>query len=118
MNPDECALSSADRVPGYEPVGRRFESFRARQKHRIPNRGCGVFRVLQGENLSRALKSPSMPIRLSRDKVRMPPSGITERSGVTLQGATVFLIFSFLSSGRTPVAPRLYTAPLLLPHSK
>ena len=41
----------------------------------------------------------------------MPPSGITERSEVTVQGATVFLIF--LSSGRTPVAPRLYTAPLL-----
>ena len=28
-----CALSSADRVPGYEPVGRRFESFRARHKN-------------------------------------------------------------------------------------
>ena len=27
-----CALSSADRVPGYEPVGRRFESYRAREK--------------------------------------------------------------------------------------
>ena len=27
-----CALSSADRVPGYEPVGQRFESSRARQK--------------------------------------------------------------------------------------
>ena len=27
-----CALSSADRVPGYEPVGRRFESCRARQE--------------------------------------------------------------------------------------
>ena len=26
------ALSSADRVPGYEPVGQRFESSRARQK--------------------------------------------------------------------------------------
>ena len=25
-----CALSSADRVPGYEPVGREFESPRAR----------------------------------------------------------------------------------------
>ena len=29
-----CALSSADRVPGYEPVGQRFESSRARQKQR------------------------------------------------------------------------------------
>ena len=26
-----CALSSADRVPGYEPVGRGFESPQARQ---------------------------------------------------------------------------------------
>ena len=75
----------------------------------IPNRGCGVFRVLQGENLSRALKSPSMPIRLPRDKVRMPPSGITERSEVTLQGATVFLIF--LSSGRPPRPTLIYSSP-------
>ena len=28
----ECACSSADRVPGYEPVGRGFESPQARQK--------------------------------------------------------------------------------------
>ena len=27
-----CAISSVDRVPGYEPVGRRFESCMARQK--------------------------------------------------------------------------------------
>ena len=27
-----CARSSVDRVPGYEPVGRGFESPRARQK--------------------------------------------------------------------------------------
>ena len=27
-----CACSSVDRVPGYEPVGRRFESSRARQQ--------------------------------------------------------------------------------------
>ena len=27
-----CALSSADRVPGYEPVGQRFESSRARHE--------------------------------------------------------------------------------------
>ena len=28
-----CAHSSADRVPGYEPVGRRFKSCWARQKN-------------------------------------------------------------------------------------
>ena len=27
-----CAASSVDRVPGYEPVGRRFESCAARQE--------------------------------------------------------------------------------------
>ena len=32
----KCALSSVDRVPGYEPVGRRFESSRARHKGRTP----------------------------------------------------------------------------------
>ena len=33
------ALSSVDRVPGYEPVGRRFESSRARHKEeRHPSR--------------------------------------------------------------------------------
>ena len=31
LAPITCALSSVDRVPGYEPVGRRFESSRARQ---------------------------------------------------------------------------------------
>lgn len=30
-----CAHSSADRVPGYEPVGRRFKSCWARQKDTI-----------------------------------------------------------------------------------
>ena len=29
------ALSSVDRVPGYEPVGHRFESCRARQKKHL-----------------------------------------------------------------------------------
>ena len=28
----KCPCSSVDRVPGYEPVGRRFESRQARQK--------------------------------------------------------------------------------------
>ena len=35
-----CALSSVDRVPGYEPVGRRFESSRARHKKKHPDLGC------------------------------------------------------------------------------
>ena len=35
-----CALSSVDRVPGYEPVGRRFESSRARHKERDIPCGC------------------------------------------------------------------------------
>ena len=29
-----CAISSVDRVPGYEPVGRRFESRMARHDYR------------------------------------------------------------------------------------
>ena len=34
----ECACSSVDRVPGYEPVGREFESPQARQKEKPPAR--------------------------------------------------------------------------------
>ena len=59
-----CALSSADRVPGYEPVGQRFESSRARQQEVLcrktkdfffslnsftpntPHAPCGAFHVL------------------------------------------------------------------------
>ena len=37
-----CACSSVDRVPGYEPVGRRFESCQARQQRRDPS---GLFFV-------------------------------------------------------------------------
>ena len=39
----KCALSSVDRVPGYEPVGRRFESSRARHKKNTPMRGVLFF---------------------------------------------------------------------------
>ena len=41
-----CALSSVDRVPGYEPVGRRFESFRARHKNLVFERGFLFFSQL------------------------------------------------------------------------
>ena len=42
-----CALSSADRVPGYEPVGQRFESSRARQTNNTkPLAWCCLFYVL------------------------------------------------------------------------
>ena len=51
------ALSSVDRVPGYEPVGRRFESSRARHKGRTPQI-WGVFsfplcRALSDSNIAR-----------------------------------------------------------------
>ena len=31
--PDKAPVAQLDRVPGYEPGGRRFESFRARQHY-------------------------------------------------------------------------------------
>ena len=36
MSVQRCATSSVDRVPGYEPVGRRFESCVARKNNRFP----------------------------------------------------------------------------------
>ena len=50
-----CALSSADRVPGYEPVGRRFESYRARQNTRCRKR-CLVFFLLFPPRQTSALR--------------------------------------------------------------
>ena len=41
------ACSSVDRVPGYEPVGRRFESRQARQNEKPPNRVVFCF-AMQG----------------------------------------------------------------------
>ena len=40
----KCAISSVDRVPGYEPVGRRFESCVAR--HETFKRNLGGFLLL------------------------------------------------------------------------
>ena len=39
----KCATSSVDRVPGYEPVGRRFESCVARKTKQPPNRVVVLF---------------------------------------------------------------------------
>ena len=41
LAPFFCAHSSVDRVPGYEPVGRRFESSWARQN--TENSVLGIF---------------------------------------------------------------------------
>ena len=53
-----CACSSVDRVPGYEPVGRRFESFQARQKNASPI-GLAFFNEIhasRGRNQLRLMK--------------------------------------------------------------
>ncbi len=43
-----CAGSSVDRVPGYEPVGRGFESPPARQQKQPPNREVAFVFTLWG----------------------------------------------------------------------
>ena len=62
------AHSSVDRVPGYEPVGRRFESSRARHRKNTPKSGCfflscGVL-LFGFEPCASALK-----VRLSQPKI-------------------------------------------------
>ena len=47
----KCAPSSADRVPGYEPVGREFESPGARQKKPKSNIVRFRFLFIQAEGL-------------------------------------------------------------------
>ena len=46
----KSALSSADRVPGYEPVGREFESPRARHKQKTTLLGGFLFITPWGES--------------------------------------------------------------------
>ncbi len=46
-----CACSSVDRVPGYEPVGRRFESCQARQKFLVALQR-GIFYPLRSNGIS------------------------------------------------------------------
>ena len=56
-----CALSSADRVPGYEPVGREFESPRARHKKKTTQQGgFSFYRVYMPIGLSRFCEAKRM----------------------------------------------------------
>ena len=57
-----CALSSADRVPGYEPVGREFESPRARK---TKDRSCACLFVLSAL-VSIRLLATSLQIEFGR----------------------------------------------------
>ena len=47
----ECACSSADRVPGYEPVGRGFESPQARQNRKSLCQQTKAFSVQRNKSL-------------------------------------------------------------------
>ena len=52
LAPFLCALSSVDRVPGYEPVGRRFESSRARHRKSPTTVGDFFITALADERLA------------------------------------------------------------------
>ena len=59
-----CALSSADRVPGYEPVGQRFESSRARHKKEETAKG-GLFFFIPCHFIFEPLSSACARIRFA-----------------------------------------------------
>ena len=66
-----CARSSVDRVPGYEPVGRRFESCRARHYFA---RGCSSMVEFQPSKLAVRVRFPSpAPIIRARSSVDRVP---------------------------------------------
>ena len=83
--PIKCALSSVDRVPGYEPVGRRFESFRARhdcaaEKHNawkpLRNQGFSPFlRKIQTWFLDTQLEYSASPHDWNREAKSFSVSG-------------------------------------------
>ena len=74
------ALSSVDRVPGYEPVGRRFESSRARQQKRLPS--GGLFCCLCPTRFEPCTRS----VRRFAYRLRYPAKcGLTEPTGGAIQ---------------------------------
>ena len=64
------ALSSVDRVPGYEPVGRRFESSRARQKKQAYWLAffafCAPWRIRRGSGAERTSGGRPRPRKTER----------------------------------------------------
>ena len=75
-----CAHSSVDRVPGYEPVGRRFESSWARQKARTP---FGVRAFCSFRGLMRTCAAGTKV----RKHTKCAPSGFASAKAGTLLGA-------------------------------
>ena len=72
LAPIFCALSSVDRVPGYEPVGRRFESSRARQTKNTPNRGVFLFGTPCAEPCAQHALKVRIPLAESATKGSIP----------------------------------------------
>ena len=58
----ECACSSVDRVPGYEPVGRRFESCQARH---VGAKSALLRRLFCFWQIASAAKKPPSPCSLA-----------------------------------------------------
>ena len=86
---NNCALSSVDRVPGYEPVGRRFESSRARHKGRTPQ-VWGVFsfplcRALSDSNIARETCEGSYIPRSREELAHLRQVWISSPKANTLQ---------------------------------
>ena len=53
------AFSSVDRVPGYEPVGRGFESPKARKKKRTALQSSSFFAHLKGDSKAARVRKQS-----------------------------------------------------------
>ena len=103
----KCALSSADRVPGYEPVGREFESPRARHKQKRQDLLLSFFvyglpsaerALLQGFALNRVRKSAESRRQLASVRLGETRSH-RERISYTMQ-SIVMAQFSALNGVR------------------
>src|SRR5690554_619285 len=60
-------VAQLDRVPGYEPGGRRFESFRARQTEKRPRFRTGLFRIRSYDSNLRPINNRFEPSALRRE---------------------------------------------------
>ena len=65
----EAPVAQLDRVPGYEPGGRRFESFRARHFHSLYQQAAALSRCMQFLLLSNCARNCANRYRVSGVRV-------------------------------------------------
>ena len=115
VSKNKCAPSSADRVPGYEPVGRGFESPGARQKRKDTRVVSFLFLLKQGGFERVGSEYSPGDCRANPDRVRRRERSLFLRQikMVVLNTSATFFIFCFNQDTPLRAGRYTYQAPYL-----